>query len=93
MTQRTLRLAILAAPLAVAGGLAIAQAAGDAPATDAPAAKGARTIPAQFLGGRDGGRGHGHGPRGAFGPGGMADIFAEVDGDGDGFVTQAEVDA
>ncbi len=102
MTKRTLRLAILALPLTAAAGFAIAQSAGDAPATDAPAAEDARPIPAQLLGGpgrdHDGGRdrGRGHGPRDALGlggPQGMAEVFAEVDADGDGAVTQSEVDA
>ena len=54
MTKHTLRLAILAAPLAAAAGFAVAQTAGDAP-DGGPVAEAARPIPAQFRDGRDGG--------------------------------------
>ena len=70
----------------------------EGPAADAPDA---RVVPAQMRDGRDDRRGrhgrHGGGQRGAllgaFGPAGAEALFAAVDADGDGRVTQAEVDA
>ena len=97
------RIAAAAAILA-AGGAAIATAQ-DLPSPEAPAAAGggaaeARPEPAQFRGDRDGGRDGRHhrgGARGAvlgaFGPSGAAEVIAAVDGDGDGALTQAEIDA
>jgi Ca2+-binding EF-hand superfamily protein len=82
MLTKSRRLALLAvAPLALAGTLAAAQ---TAPAPQAP---GARPTPALFDGHRGG---HGHG---RFGGGEMLrGLFDEVDADGDGTVTQAELD-
>ena len=81
-TRLTKRLLVLAAtPLVVAGSIAIAQT-GPAPGP-APGADDARPIPAQFRGG--------HGQFG--GRGMMLDLFEEVDADGNGSVTQEEIDA
>ena len=97
MTRKTLL--ILALPLLAVAGTAIGQSAPTPPAgTQAPAQEMApeRPAPMQFLEDR---RGHGgHGPRGMTGrggPGGMMTmrLFEEVDADGDGAVTQAEIDA
>ena len=95
-------LLIAAAPLLVtgvlgAGAVALAQTADPGP--QAPGAEAdARPLPAQFRDGDRGGRhGHGQGRRGgllgAFGPAGAADLFEAADGDGDGALTQAELDA
>jgi hypothetical protein len=89
MTITKKRLILLAAaPLAVAGSLAVAQPA-PAPAPDAPAAA-AQPAPALFHhAGRHGGRGHdGFGGRDA-----LRGLFEEVDADADGRVTEAEVTA
>lgn len=85
MFNRSKRILLLAAaPLALVGTLAIAQT-----GPDAEAPSGARPAGMQ-LGDHHGPRGHG---RGFGGPGLMRSLFAEVDGDGDGAVTQAEIDA
>ena len=93
---------IAAALLATGGGaLAYAQGAPD-PGTAPEAAQSAdeRPVRASFRGDRDGRDDHGHrrgGGRGAmlgaFGPSGGAQLFEAVDADGDGSVTQAEIDA
>jgi Ca2+-binding EF-hand superfamily protein len=90
MTFTRKRLILLAAaPLALAGSLAVAQPAPPAPAPDAPAPA-AQPAPGLFQhGGRHGGRGHdGFGGRDAF-----RGLFEEVDADADGRVTEAEVTA
>ena len=97
MIRKTLL--ILAVPALAVAGTATAQTAGAPPAgTQAPAADVApeRPVPAQFFEGRGGHEGHGR--RGMMGRGGagagmMMRLFEEVDADGDGSVTQAEVDA
>ena len=95
-------LLIVAAPLLVtgaisAGAVALAQTADPGP--QAPGAEtDARPLPAQVRGGDHGG-GHGHdrggrrGVLGAFGSGDATDLFEAADGDGDGALTQAELDA
>lgn len=84
------RLALLvAAPLITATTFALAQ---TAPAPEAPVGPPAvRSTPAQFHGrhgGPDGGPGGGFGGRDL-----MRGLFGEIDADGDGSVTQAEIDA
>ena len=100
MNRKTLTL--LALPLAAIAVAATAQTAATPPAgTQAPVAQAApdQPVPAQFFGGRGGRDGHGprggHGMMGRGGPGGgmMLQLFEEVDADGDGAVTQAEIDA
>ena len=99
-------MSILTRSLAVAamlasGGAMLAYAQG----TPAPTLPGAgaeaaeRTVPAEFRGARDDHRGR-HGGRGergallgAFGPAGGEALFAAADADGDGSLTQVEVDA
>jgi hypothetical protein len=104
--MNTLFRSVAAAAILATGGamLATAQGLPDAdtrlaePSAEAPEP---RVVPAQFREGRDGRRGgHDHGRRGgrgallgAFGPADGQALFAAVDGDGDGSVTQAEIDA
>ena len=104
MTRKTLL--ILAVPAVALAGAAIAQTAQVAPTVQTatpPASEAApgQPVPVQFFGGREGRGDHGqrggHGPRGMMGRGGpagmMMQMFEEVDADGDGSVTQAEIDA
>ena len=97
-------LLIAAAPLLVTGAIsagAVAFAQSADPGPQAPTAEAdAQPLPAQVRDGdgdRGGRHGHGRGGRGgvlgAFGPAGAADLFEQADGDGDGALTQAELDA
>lgn len=80
---------IVAAPLLVAGAIAVAQTA-PTPGPDAAAPE-ATMSPARFHG--DHGRGPDGGHRGGPGGGMFRGLFEEVDADGDGTVAQAEIDA